>query len=301
MIRGPDAQTDKFLTDLARVARRLEKAQIQITSGRRINQVSDAPDDVPRLLQMRTELSSTEQIRTNLGRVRSEVDTAEQALRHAVDLMDRALSLATQGSTDFVSPEQRLTLSAEIATILEQMVSTSAAANEGRYLFSGDSDFAAPYSVDITLDDPVSFYNGTASTRKVMHPSGTMFAVAKTAEEIFDSADPSKSVFDTLNQVRLALRADDTDAITTGLAGLRTANVHLNNMLSSYGAVQNQVQEAVDFAHKQELRLQGQISSVQDADITSAILDLNRARFQQETSLNAQARLNKTSLFDYLG
>jgi flagellin-like hook-associated protein FlgL len=61
------------------------------------------------------------------------------------------------------------------------------------------------------------------------------------------------------------------------------------------------VAEAVDFSHKQELRLQQQISSIQDADLTTAILDLERSRFQQEASLSAQGRLSKISLFNYLG
>jgi flagellar hook-associated protein 3 FlgL len=301
MLKGPDAQTDKFLTDLARISRRIEKAQYEITSGRRINKVSDAPNDVPRLLEMRSELSATEQIRTNLSRVEGEVNAAEGAVRHAVDLVERALSLGTQGATDFATPEQRQTLSNEIAAILEQLVATANTANEGRYLFSGDADLFAPYSIDTSLDDPFSLFNGAISTRKVMHPAGTLFAVAKTAEDIFDNADPAKNVFETLNSLRLALRDDDSAGITTAIASVRSANVHLNNMLAFYGTVQNQVAEAVDFSHKQELRLQQQISSIQDADLTTAILDLERSRFQQEASLSAQGRLSKISLFNYLG
>jgi flagellar hook-associated protein 3 FlgL len=301
MIRGPDAQTDRFLTDLARINRRLERAQYEITSGRRINRVSDSPDDVPRLLQMRTELSSTEQIRTNLSRVKSEVDTAEQALQNAVLLMDRVLSLGTQGASDLTSADQRNTLALEVAAILEQLAGVAATSSEGRYVFSGDLDQAAPYTIDLSLDAPFSFYNGAPSTRQIMHPSGTRFSVAKTAEQIFDNADPSRNVFQAVNALRLALRDNDGTAIGDAISNVRTAATHLQNELAHYGTVQNQVAEATDFAYKQELRLKTQIGTVQDADLTAAILELSQARFQQETALNAQARIAKRSLFDYLG
>jgi flagellar hook-associated protein 3 FlgL len=301
MIRGPDAQADKFLTDLARINRRIEAAQYQITSGRRINHVSDAPDDIPRLLEMRSELSMTGQVRTNLGRVQSEVDTAEQALQHAVTLMDRALTLGTQGASDMASSDQRATLSQEIGALMEQMANLASASSEGRYVFSGDADQFAPYTIDIGLDAPVSFYNGAASTREVMHPSGTLFAVAKTAQEIFDNGDPSKNVFQNLNTLRLALRDNDSDGIAQAMAAIRSAATHVTNMLAHYGITQNQVAEAVQFAYKQELRLKTQIGSVQDADLTASILELNRAKFQQETALSAQGRLRNLSLFDYLG
>ena len=301
MIRGPDAQTGKFLSDMTRLNRRLEKAQFEITSGRRINFVSDSPNDVPRLLEMRSELNATGQVRTNLGRVRSEVDTAEQALQHAVSLMDRALTLGTQGASDVASADQRLTLSGEIGATLQQLASASAASSEGRFLFAGDSDQFVPYTVDIALDSPMSLYNGSDSSRQVMHPSGTLFAVAKTGVEIFDNADPAKNVFQALNTLRLALRDNDSAAVRDGLAATRSAATHLNNMLAYYGTVQNQVAEATDFAHKQELRLKTQIGSVENADLTAAILELNQTKFQQETALSAQSRMGRISLFDYLG
>ena len=300
MIRGPDAQTGKFLTDLVRISRRLEKAQYQITSGRRINSVSDAPDDIPRLLEMRTQLQSTEQTRTNLSRVQSEVDTAEGALQSAVQLMDRAMTLGTQGATDVASADQRNTLADEIQALMEQMVNAASSTSEGRYIFAGDADQSQPYTIDTTLDNPMSFYNGSASTRQVMHPTGTLFKVAKTAEEIFDNANPSRNVFQTLNAMRLALRSNDGDAVRAALIEVRTAGGHLNNMLAYYGTVQGQIREAVDFSQQQELRLKTQISSVQDADMTTAVLDLNQAQFQQQTALAAQGRLKKLSLFDYL-
>jgi flagellar hook-associated protein 3 FlgL len=301
MIRSLAPATNRFLTDLAEITRRVERAQREITSGRRINRVSDDPERISRLVQARTEIGQTEQIRFNLNRVKTEVDAAEQALQAAMKVLDRAAVLGTQGANETQTAEQRGIICREVTMLLEQMVDVTRAVVAGRYIFSGDADGEVPFTLDLTQDFPVSAYMGSDATRQVMHPCGTLFSIARTAEDIFHNADPANNVLDAINNLRLALRDDDTDAIVSALEQVRSAAVHLNNELAYYGATQNQVAEAIDFAHKQELRLRTELSVIEDADLTESILALNQARYQQEVALASQAKLPKISLFDFLG
>jgi len=300
MIRGPDARSDKFLSDLSEITRRLERAQNQITSGKRINRVSDSPDDISRLLQMRSELGANQQIRFNLGRVQTEVDGAEQALTHAINLLERVAVLGAQGASSTTSQSDRSILGFEVSTLLEQLVNVSATILEGRYIFSGDNDGVAPYDLNLTLDDPFSSYQGATSTRQVQHPSGRRFSVSTTAEDIFDNSDPGKSVFRSVNDLRLAMRDGDVQGVLDAVAGVRTALSHLNEKLAFYGTLQNQVREGIDYANSQELRLNQQISSIQDADLTAAILEFNQAQFNQQSALQVEGNRSRRSLFDFL-
>jgi len=300
MIRGPDARTDRFLTDLKQIQDRLDRSQREISSGRRINQVSDAPDEISHLLSLRSDLSQVEQIRANLGRVKAEVDTAENTIATAIQIAERVEVLGAQAASDLTPADARITIANEVEQLLGRLTSLANVQLEGRYLLAGDTDQTAPYSFDPSLADPVSAYQGSASTRLVQHPGGPRFSIARTAQEIFDSVTPGNNVFDSVNALRLSLRGDDGDAIRDALAGVRTAVTHMNNQLGFYGGFQNQVNEAVDFAAKQEVRLKAQISSREDADITTAILELSEARFHLETALNTEARRPRQSLFDYL-
>ena len=300
MINGPDAQSSKFLNDLAAIAQRLDRAQRQISSGRRINDVSDDPDEISHLLGIRSDLSQVEQFQVNLGLIQTEVDTGEQALGQAIQAMDRIGVLGAQGASDLTPADSRNTIAVEIDELLGQVVNLANSQVDGRYLFSGDNDQAPPYTFDLSQPNPIGPYQGSASTRLVQHPSGQRISIAKTADEIFANPDPTLNVFDSVNALRAALRANDTAAIKTALGNVRTASVHLNNMQAFYGGVQNQVADAADFASKQVVRLKTQISQTEDADITSAILELNQSKFIQETALSAQSRQPRTSLFDYL-
>ena len=300
MIQGPDARADRFLTDLAAITRRIERAQNQITSGRRLNQVSDAPDEVSRLLQIRAELSSTEQIHFNLGRVQTEVDSAEQALQHGVLLMDRVSVLAAQGANGTLGASERRSISVEVGTLLEQLGNLTGTAVEGRYLFSGDADQTVPYQLNLNLYNPFSAYQGSTSTRQVQHPSGQRFSVALTADQIFDDPTPGNSVFQAVNDLRQALAADDPAAINQAMTLVRSSSAHLNNQLAYYGTVQNQVREALDSSSSKELQLHQQISNIQDTDLASAILELNNAQLQQRATLSAEGQRSRETLFNYL-
>jgi flagellar hook-associated protein 3 FlgL len=297
-----DAQTSRFLNDIDRISKRLERAQLQITSGRRINVVSDSPDQISHLLATRSQLAASQQIHSNLDRVKGEVDAGESALSQAVTIVDRITVLGTQGATDTISADSRTSLADEIGSLLEQLVNISATKVDGRYIFSGDTDTTPPYTADLGTDPPYSVYQGAASSRKIEHPSGARITVSLTADEIFDSANPDQNVFASVNDLRKALLANDTAQIKDAIGRVRFSNTHLNNKLAFYGSAQNQVAEGLDVAYKQELRLKSQISSIEDADLTEAILELNQAQLQQNAALGAQAQIqNKRTLLDYLG
>ena len=296
-----DPDTDKFLTDLTDIKIRLADAQRQVASGKRINSPSDQPDQISNVLQVRTELVLTEQAIFNLGRVKTEVDAAEQALQGAVEVAERARVLGIQGANGTQTAETRAMIQREVETLVEQLVGLSRTTIEARFIFSGDSDAQPPYTLDLTLDDPYSAYLGGAVTRQVAHPSGSRFTVAKTAEEIFDNPDPARNIFDAINNLRLGLRDNDSVAIEAAMLQLESAESHLGRELAFYGAAQNQVAQGLEFAHKQELRLQTRLSELVDADMTEAILAFNRAQYQQEVALTTKAKMPQTSLFDFLG
>jgi flagellar hook-associated protein 3 FlgL len=300
MLKGPDSHSDRFLHDLAQINNRIAKAEREISSGRRVNAPSDSPDEISYLLSLRSTLSGTEQSKANLGRVKTEVDTAEQALGHALTVLDRVLELGTQGATGTADASTRRTLSVEVEQLLGQLVNVANAEIGGRFLFSGDTDQVAPYDFDPSQNDAVTAYQGSATTRYIAHPSGSRFPVAKTADTIFKASDPKDDVFGSVNALRNALRDNDAEGVRAALANVRSAAKYLNNQQAFYGGVQNQVTEATDFAEKQIVRVKQQISSVEDADVTAAILDLNSAKQNQEVALAAEARRPQTTLFDYL-
>mgnify|MGYP003332773222 FL=1 len=231
---------ERYLTSLNAIGDRMQNAQREITSGKRVNTVSDSPDQVSTLLQTRASLATAAQIQSNLGRFKLETDAGEQALQAATQLMDRVQSLGTQAATSTQTPDGFAAIGQELGSILEQMGGLAATSVGGRYIFSGDRDGTKPYSIDLTQANPVSLYFGSAATRVAQHPNGNTFSVSQTAQQIFDGGGTS-NVFQSIVALRDAALANDSTAAATAVGNLAFAASHLNDSLAYYGSVQNQI------------------------------------------------------------
>src|ERR1039457_6384686 len=299
MIEFFDPSNQMFLTGLNRILTREQRAQQQLTTGLKINTVSDDPDHIGNLMQVRTSLAQNEQITSNLGRVKTETDTAEGALSNAVKLLENISTLASEGQPNTQTADTRSQIAGEVGSVLQQMVGIANSNVEGRFIFSGDTDQTQPYTIDQS-NSTVSAYAGAAATRQIQHPDGSLFPISKTAQEIFQSADPTTNVFAVVAGLHAALLNNDQAGIDAAVTNLQGASTYLNNQLAFYGTVQNRVNSGVDFAANLQMQLQTEQSGIQDADLTSAITELNQAATQQQAALAAEKEMPRTSLFNFL-
>ena len=300
MLTFLDSKQSAFLEDLNRIQSRSERAQRQLSSGLRMNSIADHPDQIGVLLQSRAELASTEQTRTNLGRAKTEVDTAEIAIQNGIKSMERIRVLGAQGLTGTSSTNSRTVIAGEVEAIFQQFVNIANTAIDGRYIFAGSADQAPPYTVDLNLPSGATPYAGGTATRQIRDASGVRLSLARTGEEIFDSTTPSRNAFTAINSLRNALLADDDNAISTAMADVSTSLEHLNEQLAFYGSTQNQVAQATAVADTKILSLKAQIAETEGADLAESILDLQDAATHRQAALQAKAQEDRRTVFDFL-
>lgn len=305
MITNLSPQAQSFLAEMDRVQQMVSDASRQVSSGLRVSQASDDPDVISRLLQLRAALQKNTQITTNLGQAQTDANVSESALSSATQLMDQAVSLASQGATATTDATGRQTLANQVQAILDQMVAYSQTQSAGRYVFSGDDATSPAYQVDLTQPNGVDQLIVTSATRLVENPAGGSFAVSETAQTIFDARNAdgtlaSDNVFAALTNLYNGLVKNDTTAITNSIGSLQQASDHLNISLAFYGDVQGRIQDATNFAGSYNVQLQTQISQEQDADIAAASLELSQGTTQIQAAFEMQARIPKTTLFDFL-
>jgi flagellar hook-associated protein 3 FlgL len=287
------------------VQAQIDTASRQLSSGLKISQPSDAPDELSNLLRIRADLAKSTEIGKNLAQVKTQTDTAESSLETATQLLDRAAVLATQGSNTSQTAADRADSAQEVQGILAQLVGLSQTTVQGQFVFSGDQDQTPSYSLNLANANGVDRLTTPTSTRLAEDASGVTFPVAHTAQDIFDHRNPddslaSDNVFAAVNSLRVSLLANDQPGIAAALSSLHQAGDYLSTQLSFYGSVQSRVQTATDFASKQQTQLQTNLSQVQDADAAQAALQLTQSSTQLNAALSAEAKLPRTSLFDYL-
>lgn len=300
MISFLNPQAQSFLAGVNQIQEQLDEAQTELTTGLKINNVSDAPGEIADLWQTRSEVDQVDQVTSNLNSVTTEVNTAESVLQNATTLVDNAETIGAQGVSGTATADTRQSLADQLGTILQELVSAANTQVGGRYIFSGDDDQQPAYSIDLTQSDPISAYQGTASTREIQGADGSQFSIALTAQQIFDSSDAQQNVFQSINNLREALLNNDDTGINAAIGDVQSAGTFLNQQLAFYGEVQDQVTSATNFAQNDQTQLETQLSGIQDADETQAITQLTQSQTELQAALESEAKLPQTTLFDFL-
>lgn len=305
MITGLSPAQEQFVASIDNLQTRLSDAQTQISSGSRINKPSDAPQAIGDIFQTRASLGQVTQIEQNLNLVKGQVDAGDTALQSAIQLLENAIVLGTQGANATTTQSQRNTLAAQVQGLLSQLVGLSQTQVNGVYIFGGDAAKTAPYKFDLNSPTGVQRLVVTQSTSQVADPTGLTFQVSKTAQDLFDKRDDSDGIapenaFAALYNLQATLANGDQASISASLDALHTASDYLNQQLGFYGAAQNRIDSSLDLAKKFEIQGQTLLSSQQDTDVASVALQLTQINTDLNAAMAAQAKRPTTTLFDYL-
>lgn len=305
MLQNLDPVREQFLADLASLNARIAKTQAQLTSGVRISQPSDDPSAVGDVLQLQSDIGRITQVAANLNNVKNEVDSASGVVQDAVSLLDQARSLAAQGASATLPASARSALAAQAEQILSALVNASRATFDGRYLFSGDSSSQPAYDVNLANANGVDRLLTAPATRLIQDSSGVVFAVSKTAQDLFDHRNPDDSlaadnVFAAVNSLRVALLNNDQGGVAAAAASIQKAQDYLSLQGAFYGAVQNRITNALDIAQKFQLQWKAQLSNERDTDVAAAATDLTQEQLSQQAAMQAQSAIPRTTLFDFL-
>ena len=296
------AQT--FLANLSALEQRLDTTNREVSSGLRVQTVSDDPEDISEILQVNAEISQNDQVKANLGQVQTEVNAAEGAISTATTLMDDASQIAAEGSSSGANRAELANQVSDLLTQVQQIASTQVA---GRYVFSGDSDQTAPYGPVNFAANPtngVGPYLGSNSTRTIIDSYGVGFSVSFTAQDIFDGGTggtPSTSVIQSLTELYNALTSNSQNAVIAAASDITSASGYLGGMDARYGDIQNKISNALTGQSTLDTSLQAQLSNLQDADEAQAVTDQQTESTALNAAETAYAALPKKSLFDYLG
>lgn len=305
MTTNLDPASQLFLANVNITQQQLAQASQEVSSGKKVTEPSDAPDQIDSLLQLRADELHNQQIESNLTLAQSKAEAADSALGSSIQLMDQAVDLGTQGATSTADSTQLQSLGQQVQSILDEMVSYSQTTVQGSYIFSGDQDQDPTYEVDASASDGVEELSDASATQQIENPAGGSFTAGLTAQEIFDERNAdgtpaSGNVFSALSGLEAALSGGNVQDVSDAVATVQTASAHLNQEEAFYGNVEDQIQNAQSFSSSYGTQLQTQVGQIQDADLPSAAMQLSQAQMQLQASFEMEAEMPHKSLFDYL-
>ena len=294
-----------FLSNLQQIQNRIGMAERQLSSGLRVSVASDDPDQISSILQLRAQIAGVQQTQENLSNVTPQVESGENAIQQAIQVLDTATSLATEAAGSTSNASQRQDEIPQVQGILEQLLSLSQTAVNGQYIFSGDLSGQPQYTLAAN-GNSVQQATQPGPAGQIQDANGLPISIGLTAQQIFDDQDANgnptaASAFAAVTGLLTALQNNDSPGILTAVTDIQTASAHLNDESSFYGAAQNNLTAAGNSASQTLIQLQQQLSNEQDADAAQSSLDLTMATTDEQAAMSAQAMLKPQSLFNYLG
>ena len=198
----------QVIEGLQRAYQRVAKAQEAVTSGRRINHLSDDPIGATRALRLRGFEETLTQYQRNIDNAQPFVEQADAVLGDVVSGLQRAKEIALAMANDTNSPTERLAGATEVHQILSQILSQANTQVENRFLFGGFINGAAPFTQGASRVE----YGGDNGEIEVQTSATSSLKINLIGSAVYQGAGVvgGQGIFDTLQDLEAALRGNSS-------------------------------------------------------------------------------------------
>ena len=123
----------------------LSTALQQVSTGLRVNQLSDDPAASANMVSSMAESANIDQYTSNVSTVTSQMQTADTAISSVVTSLNAAITMGTSGAGGTVSAANKQAIAAQVAGVLSSVISQANTSYQGVYLFGGSASTTPPF------------------------------------------------------------------------------------------------------------------------------------------------------------
>jgi flagellar hook-associated protein 3 FlgL len=305
--------SDRVIADLQARYAQMANTQLQISTGRRVNQPSDDPIAAAQERLRQSELSGIKASQTSVTSTQSWLAQTETSLTEVQKVLSRANELALTGATGTMSQDNRNAIAAEIDQLITAAKESLNAKVGGDYIFSGTKSDTAPYATATgdayQGDTGAVLRDAGAGVALQNNPSFVALGGATeplTAQAVLGngSASGDGRVLDALTQLAAHLRGGttaDLQAIqTTDLQALKANQTAVSTAISAVGAMDNRATAAAQRLQDLEDGAETSIDDLTGVDMAKAITDYSAQSAAYQASLKVGAQIIQPSLLQFL-
>lgn len=283
---------------------RLQKVNVQMSTGNQITRPSDDPSNTVRALQLRGDLKRNAQFASNANDAIGWMSAADSAYSQIVNVAQKARTLVVQGLNDGVNTSNSNTAIADqIDSLRDTVLALSNSTYNGRPVFGGNTTSSAAYVKDPSTGVVVFTGDTTIVNRQVGET--TIVPINQSGPAVFGApstspSTPGSDIFVTLDNISKALRNNPSTLSSTDLNAIDAAVKGISAAQAAEGAAYNRVTATQTAASKNTLALTSQLSGIQDIDLAAQAVAVSTAQVTYQAALQTTAAIRQTSLLDFL-
>lgn len=255
-----------------------------LSTGKRLNKLSDDPTRLPEFFSITQRFKQMDGYLNNISLARSHINTTDTIVGQMSDILQESYELVLQGNDQSNTTSDITNIGSRLSSLQSQFLSLANTRLDGKYIFSGYETSTQPFS-----GDPV-VYNGDANALVVQIGDSKTVQTHINGDTTFGPS-ASVDVFDTLDDLRVAILAQDEATVATKLADLKTG---MDAMLAARATLANSsktLDNEENFLSKQKINLSERMSVISDVDIAAASTELSFREYTLQSSMSLSRRI----------
>ncbi|MEZ0117215.1 MULTISPECIES: flagellar hook-associated protein FlgL [Heyndrickxia] len=287
---------NNFLNNLNTSYSKLAKYQEQLSSGKKINKLSDDPLSAMKGISYRRTVAQVKQYEDNFAEASTWIESTNDGLDEANKVLQRIRELTVEGATDTKTPTDRQSIADEVEQLRDQLVNIANTKVNDKYIFNGTSTTEKPISGDISTFDGSTSLGMNTNPVKIELSKGIYLQVNANGANAF-SDDLFKDLNHLISDLKSGTSASGFDSYLGKIDG------HIDNVLSELsqaGARSNRLDLMKDRVTQQETTATKIMAGNEDVDIDKAYTDFSVASGAYIAALKVGAQVIQPTLLDFL-
>jgi flagellar hook-associated protein 3 FlgL len=271
----------------------------ELSSGLRVSSLSDDPVAAGQSSLLNSSISQDDTFVQTASTTQSLMQVADSTLSSVVTQLTSALSLAVSGNSGTASASDLTSLSQQLSSVRDQVVSLANTSYQGVYIFAGSKGSVRPFTVDTSTSPTTTTYSGDSQASNVTTENGQLLQTTLAGSAVFMA--PGADVMTALNNL-VADFASGTVSSTssTDIGILQTALGNVSQQQTVLGSSLDRLESASTYAQIDATNRTAEVSSLVSANPATVATQLSSAETQNQALMSVIATVEKQSLFSYL-
>ena len=291
---------NSYMKNLQSTTQRMDRVTKQLTSNNLINKVSDDPFKAIKVMDLKNEINSVENLNSNADELLGWAEQTDSALDSIGSLTSEIKNLVT--SVSGLHTESEISsIKKEVQEKVKQIAELFNTSYAGQNIFSGTATDEKAVNIvtnpdgSFTISKSNTVNNGTLKGE--VSPGITMGYNA-TVDEVSNNG----ALFDTLNDVMATLNTMpiDFDKVNELKGKLDSGLNSILDSRSALGAKINSIENMKANNTSNIEKMTETLSMLNDVDIAQKAVELKSAELAYTASLQVGAKLMQNTILDYI-
>ena len=286
-----------ILQDIQQSDASLQTAFQQVSTGQKVNLPSDNPAAAAAELQVQAQSANVDQYTTNSDSALSQAQLGDSVLTSVVSLLNKAVTLGTEGANGTSTSAARASISTEVQGLLSNVVALANTTFQGISIFGGTVSNQAAFTADPTSSTGYT-YNGSNAVNNIQVGESLTVQANIPGSTLFTNS--TASVLGALSDLSTALTSGTSADIGTATTAVTTALDYVTQQHVVYGSTINQLTSQETYLSQEKVTLTSRSTALVGIDTATAAENLSQAETSNSAIFAAAAKVLQNSLLNYL-